>query len=162
MRWAFSVDFIQNLIKPPQLCCHGTCKKLSDTHEWNYFNANFTSILNCDGKGVSGIVGDGSLLGGGRVTRFPFGPLNVFRIHFTLGRPGKLSKQAAFWRRLPELMVNARASWCNSTGSKSKQHDHVLMQNWNVIQLNLISFFTLGRSSRKIFVWLLLGPYARA
>ena len=40
-------------------------------------------------------------------------------------------------------MVNARASWCNSTGSKSKQHDNVLMQNWNVILLNLISFLHL-------------------
>ena len=84
-----------------------------------------------------------SLLGGGRVTRFPFGHLNCFRIHFTLGRPGKFSKQAAFWRRLSELMVNARTSWCNSTGSKSKQHDNVLIQNWNMIQLNLISFLHL-------------------
>ena len=40
-------------------------------------------------------------------------------------------------------MVNMRASWCNSTGSKSKQHDNVLMQNWNMIQLNLISFLHL-------------------
>ena len=40
-------------------------------------------------------------------------------------------------------MVITRASWCNSTGSKLKQHDNVLMQNWNVIQLNLISFLHL-------------------
>ena len=40
-------------------------------------------------------------------------------------------------------MVNARTSGCNSTGSKSKQHDNVLMQNWKVIQLNLISFLHL-------------------
>ena len=72
-----------------------------------------------------------------------FRPSRRFRIHFTLGRPGKFSKQAAFWRRLSELMVNAHASWRNSTGSKSKQHDSVLMQNWNVILLNFISFLHL-------------------
>ena len=38
-----------------------------------------------------------------------FWPSKRFRIHFTLGRPGKFSKQVAFWRRLSELMVNARA-----------------------------------------------------
>ena len=73
-------------------------------------------------------------------------PSSCFRIHFTLGRPGKFSKQATFswfWRRLSELMVNARASWCNSNDSKSEQHDNVLMQNWNVILLNLISFLHL-------------------
>ena len=37
-------------------------------------------------------------------------------------------------------MANACAFWCNSITSKSKQHDNVLMQNWNVILLNLISF----------------------
>ena len=61
-------------------------------------------------------------------------------IHFTLGRSGKLSKQAALWRRLLELMVNAQAYWCDSTDSKSKKPDKILMQIWNVILLNLISF----------------------
>ena len=42
-----------------------------------------------------------------------------FRIHFTLGRSGKSSKQAAIWGWFSELMVNARASWCDSTGGKS-------------------------------------------
>ena len=40
-------------------------------------------------------------------------------------------------------MVNARASWCNSTGRKSQQHDNVLVQIWNVILLSLISFLHL-------------------
>ena len=38
----------------------------------------------------------------------------------------------------------------------------MLMQNLNVILLNLMSFFLHSRSSRKIFVWLLLDPYVRA
>ena len=37
-------------------------------------------------------------------------------------------------------MVNARTSWCDSTGSKSKRCDKILMQIWNVILLNFISF----------------------
>ena len=36
-------------------------------------------------------------------------------------------------------MVNVRAFWCDSADSKSKKHDKILMQKWNVIQLNLIS-----------------------
>ena len=44
------------------------------------------------------------------------------------------------WRWLSELMVNARAFWCDSTGSKSKIHDKILTQNRNVILLNLIYF----------------------
>ena len=39
-------------------------------------------------------------------------------------------------------MVNACASWCNPIRSKSKQRDKVFKQNWNVMQLNLISFLT--------------------
>ena len=42
-----------------------------------------------------------------------------------------------------DALVNACTSWCNSTGRKSTLHDNVLMQNWNVIQLNLISFLHL-------------------
>ena len=34
-------------------------------------------------------------------------PSKRFRIHFTLGRSGKLSKQAALWKGLSKLMVNA-------------------------------------------------------
>ena len=70
------------------------------------------------------------VLGGWRVTRFHFGPLNVFvyishwvawvnyqnRLHFE-------GDYRNWWL--------TRASWCNSTGSKSKQHDNVFMQNWN-------------------------------
>ena len=68
-----------------------------------------------------------------------------------MGRPGKFSKQAAFWRRLSELMVNARVSWCNSTGSKSKQLDNVLIQIWNLILLNLILFSHLVAPAERFF-----------
>ena len=61
-------------------------------------------------------------------------------VHFTLGRSGKFSRQAALWRWLSEFMVNARAFWCDSTGSKSKKHDKILTQNYNVLPLNLIYF----------------------
>ena len=55
-------------------------------------------------------------------------------------------------------MVSACAFWCNSTGSKSKKHDKMLMQNCHVILLNLMSFFyRLGRFSWKVSVWLLMG-----
>ena len=79
-----------------------------------------------------------------------------FHIHFILGRPSKFSKQAALRRRLSKLMVNARASWCNSNGSKSKQHDSILMQNWNVILLNLISFLHLVAPA-EIFCMVVTG-----
>ena len=46
-------------------------------------------------------------------------------------------------------MINAHAFWRNSTGSKSKQHDNVPMQNWNVILLNLISFLHLVAPTEK-------------
>ena len=38
-------------------------------------------------------------------------------------------------------MVNEHASWHNSTGGKSKKHDKMLTQNWNMIPINLMSFF---------------------
>ena len=62
-------------------------------------------------------------------------------------------------------MVNAHASWRNSTGSKSKQHDNIVKHTYAKLERDTTKFdivFTLGRSNRKIFVWLLLGPYARA
>ena len=80
----------------------------------------------------------GIKVGGGKVTRFPLGPLNVFV--YISHWAGKLSKQAALWRRLSELVVIARAAGCDSPVSKSNKHDKILMQNWNVILLNLISF----------------------
>ena len=80
-----------------------------------------------------------------------------FRIHFTLGRSGKLSKQTALWRWLSELMVNARSSWCDLPGSKSKKHDKILMQNWNVILLNLIYLLDGGRYPSKDFCVVVIG-----
>ena len=81
-------------------------------------------------------------------------------IHFTLGRLGKLAKQAALWRWLSELMINAQASWCDSTGSKSKKHDKIfiIIGTW---YSKFDIFFKLGHSSQKNFVWFLLGLYAR-
>ena len=67
-------------------------------------------------------------------------PSSRFCIHFTLGCSGKFSKQATLWRWSLGLMVNVCAVWCGSPGSKSKKHDKILIRNWNVMQLNLISF----------------------
>ena len=89
-----------------------------------------------------------------------------FHIRSTLGHSGKFSKQAALWRWLLELTVNACASWCDSTGSKWKKYDRILMQNWNVILLHYyhIWYLFLDRvapTERFLCGWL-LGPYARA
>ena len=85
----------------------------------------------------------GISIGGGRVTLFPFGPLSVFVYISHWSARVNDQNRPTFWMRLSELLVKARASWCNSTGSKSKQHDNVLMRNWNVILLNLTSFLHL-------------------
>ena len=51
-------------------------------------------------------------------------------------------------------MVNARASWRNSTDSKSEQYDNVL-SIYAKLERDTTKFdivFTLGRSNRKVFV----------
>ena len=81
------------------------------------------------------------VLGGGRITRFPFGPLSVFVYisHWTaqVHSQNRPHFEGAW---LSELMVNARASWCDSTGSKLEKDYKILTQNWNMIKLNLMSF----------------------
>ena len=93
----------------------------------------------------------GLQLGGGRVTWFPFSPLDIFIYISHWATQVNSQKEAAFWRWLSELMVKACASWCNSTGCKSKKPDKILMQNWNVILSNLVSFFDWVAPTKRFF-----------
>ena len=86
----------------------------------------------------------GIWIGGGKVTRFPLGPLNVFLI-ISHWNAGKFSKQVEVWSWLSEWIVNASASWCDSTNGNSKKYEKYLLQNWNMTLLNLISLFRLSR-----------------
>ena len=98
-------------------------------------------------------------VGGGRVTRFPFGPPNVFEyISHWAARANYQNRPHFDYCALAELTVNARTSWCDSPGCKSKKHDKILMQNWNVILPNLIYFSDLVAPAERFFVQLLLGP----
>ena len=98
--------------------------------------------------------------GGGRVTRFPFGPLNVFV--YISHWAARVNSQNRPHFEGGELMVNSRSSLCNSTGSNSKQHDNVLMQNWKVMLLNLISFLHLVTPAEKDFCMVVTGTLCQS
>ena len=78
-------------------------------------------------------------VGGGKVTRFPFSPLDVF-IYISHWAAWVNSQKKPHFEGYYPIWWLTRASWCNSTGSKSTKHDKILTQNWKVILLNSVSF----------------------
>ena len=82
----------------------------SDTHWCCEESGTPSTIISVHGRGFGWCH-----VGRGRVTQFPFSPLNVFvYISHWAAQVHSFSKQVALWRWLSELMVNARfLMWFN-------------------------------------------------
>ena len=89
-------------------------------------------------------------LGGGRVTQFPFSPLNVFvYISYWATQVNSQNRSHFEGDYISILMFNKHASWCDSIDSKSKKHNKTLLHNRNMILLILISFLDWIASAER-------------
>ena len=100
-------------------------------------------------------------LGGGRVTRFPFGPLNVFVYNSnwaaqvnSQSRPHFEGDYRIWW------LTHALLGAIQLAASRSNMIMYLCKMERDTTKFDVV--FTLGRFSRNIFVWMLLGPYTRS
>ena len=56
----------------------------------------------------------------------------MFLYTFHIGPLRYILKTGRNLKVIIRIDANVRASWCDSTGSKLKKDDKILMQNWNL------------------------------